>query len=512
MGVAEKYPTELLKERIKIEGNVISCIFKDPLLLDECSLTYKDFITKDGAYYYSLANNLRKKGFYSLDEVTILSSISDELQIGFNERGGWETIQNQIDIINDKNWEVYLDILYRENKLISMYNDGFNLLSPILINDKEIIPLDLFRTLDSESVTDWYEARLTSYSSGYSSKIIEEEELDIDDDYFEQCSLGENAGVLFDVAGLNKEGEMMTCFPFLSKQIDGFADGTFNMIAGYSSVGKTTLIVTLIMALLYRGRKVLIISNEQKSSVFKNQFIIWLLAKYSLYFKLSKKRLKNGDFTKEDKEQLEIIKKIWKEQYKGKIKFISIADANVSLVKKKIRENVLRYGYDTVIYDTMKIDFDSSSNGAERFSLIKDSREFDKIAKKYNIIMLASLQTAIYTTGKLFLDASVLSESKQIKEILESLLIMRATYREELDPDNKKFYCNPFRLKKQGGVWIEEPYEPDLTGIYRTLFPNKTRSGVNSDDDGIAYLLKYNGDMGTFSETAKCRPKHGKID
>lgn len=34
-GVKEKYPAQLLKGRIQNEGNVISCFFKDMLLLDD---------------------------------------------------------------------------------------------------------------------------------------------------------------------------------------------------------------------------------------------------------------------------------------------------------------------------------------------------------------------------------------------------------------------------------------------------------------------------------------------
>lgn len=33
-GIKGKYPEELLKERMSTEGNVIGCIYKDPLLLD----------------------------------------------------------------------------------------------------------------------------------------------------------------------------------------------------------------------------------------------------------------------------------------------------------------------------------------------------------------------------------------------------------------------------------------------------------------------------------------------
>lgn len=509
-GVVEKYPEELLKDRVKIEGNVISCIYKDPLLLDEAKLDTTNFLTQDGAYYFALAKNLRQKGFYSFDEVTVLSNISEELEIGFVGRGGWEVIQNLIDIINIQNWDTYLDILYRENIILGLYEDGFNVLKEIDINNKKIKPLELFRKMDSESVLDWYEARLTSYGTGYSSKVLEEEEIDFDDEFIKGCEEGLEAGVPFDTAGIDINGNEINCLPFLSRQIDGLADGTFNIIGGYSSTGKSTLWVTVLMALLHRGRKVLIISNEQKIKVFKIQFMVWLLGKYLRYFKLSKKKMKNGDLTEEDKLYLAKIQKYWRDNYKGRVKMIAIADANMSLVKKKIRENVLRYGYDTVLYDTFKLDFEDDKK--EYLSLIKDTRDFDAMSKKYNIIMCASLQLAINTIGKLFLDASVLSMSKQIKESLETLLLMRVVYQEELDKDNKRYYCSPFQLKKVNDKWIEQEYIPDQSAVYRMLFPDKTRNGSNSGDTGVAYLLKFDGEHGIFREVAMARPKHGRID
>ncbi len=511
-GIINKYPEKLIEGRMNVEANVIACIYKDPLLMDESKLQEDNFITKDGRFFFSLANYLKKKGFNSFDEATILSSISEPLEIGFTGRGGWEPIQHMIDVINTRNWETFLDILYRENNILKMHDDGFNLLKEINVNDKLIIPINLFRKMDAESVTDWYEARLSSYGCGYSSKILEEEEIDFDDEFITSCEEGLENGTPFDIAGLDINGNEMNCLPFLSRQMNGLLNGTFTIIGGYSSVGKSTIWTSIIMGLLYRERKVLIISNEEKVKKFKIQFLIWLLGKHNRYFKLTKKKLMSGDLTLEDKTQLASIQEYWRQNYKGKVKFISIADADMALVKKKVRENVLRYGYDTVLYDTFKLDFADESNNKEHLALIKDSREFDVMAKKYDIIMLASLQLAIYTLGKLFLDSSVLSMSKQIKEVLEGLLLMRTVYAEELDPDNKKFYCNPFRLRKTEDKWVEEEYKPDRTAVWRMLFVDKTRSGSNSSDTGIAYLLKFDGEHGIFREVAQCRPKHGRID
>ena len=479
-------------------------------MLDEITLEQKDFITSDGLFYFSLLKQLRNKGFYSLDEVTILSNMSEDVVERYDAYGGWEAIQHQIDIINEKNFDIYIDILYRENILLHMHDDGFNLLKKIDVNGKDVVPLAMFRKMCAEEVTDWYEARLSSYGTGYSSKIIEEEEIDFDDEFIENCKEGLENGVPFDIAGYDVNGEEMNCFPFLSRQVNGLLEGTLTMMGGYSSTGKSTWWVTVIMALLNYDRKILIISNEESVKKFKIKFMVWLLGKRNRYFKLTKKKMMSGDLTEEDKKQLASVQKYWRENYKGRVKFIAIADANMSTVKKKIRENVLRYGYDTVLYDTFKLDFDSVGNTRQDLSLVQNARDLDTIAKKYNIIMLASLQLAIHTIGKLFLDSSVLSNSKQIKESLENLFLMRNVYDEELDPKNK-YYCRPYRLKKVNDKWIEEEYQPDRNAVWRMIFPDKTRSGANSSDTGVAYLLKFSGDHAIFREVAQCRPRHGEI-
>lgn len=499
-----------MKGRIEIEGNVISCIFKDMLLLDDLDLKKDDFITNDGRFYFGLLNQLRNKGFYSLDEITILSNTNDEVIERYEACGGWESIQHQIDIINDRNFDTYIDILYRENIMLHMCDDGIDLLHTVDANGKKVVLYKLFRKMNADSVQDWWDARIASYGTGYSSKIIEEEEIDFDDEFINNCKEGLENGVPFDIAGYDINGEEMNCFPFLSRQINGILEGTLTMMGGFSSSGKSTWWVTIIMALLYRDKKILIISNEETVKKFKIKFMVWLLGKHNRYFKLTKKKMMSGEIKDEDRKQLADIQNYWRENYKGRVKFISINEADMSVVKKKIRENVLRYGYDTVLYDTFKIQESDMAGSRQDLSLVKDSRDLDKLAKKYNIIMLASVQLAEYMRGKLFLDSSVLSNSKQIKEVLENLFLMRTLYTEELD-EKSKFYCHPFRLKKADDKWIEEEYKPDPNGVYRALFVEKCRSGNNSSDTGIGYILKFDGDHAIFREVAQAKFKHGEI-
>lgn len=510
-GVKEKYDSRLLEGRLTVEGNVIATIYRDPLILDECDLKSTDFITSDGVFYFSLAKQLRKAGYNVFDEVTILSSISDNIMNAFQERGGFTTIKNLTEIVDSKNADIYLDNLYRENIILGLYTDGFNLFKPVEWNGKEIVPYTLFKKMDSEGVLGWYESKLNTCGIGFSKAVVEESELDFDDAYFEHMDSGEEMGVPFDIAGLDTNFEEMRCLPFISDQIGGYYDGTFNVLAGHSSVGKSCMWTTIAMALLHRERKILIISNEQRMRAFQDNFLVFILYKYFRYYNITKKKIRSAALNDEDKAMRKKAQEYWRENYKGRVKFISLSDANMKIVKKKIRENVLVYGYDTVIYDTMKVEFSESSTDTTWISLIKDSREFDKIAKKYNIIMLASLQLAMNSKGNLFLDGSELSMSKQSIEVMESLLLMRSVYAEELTKDNKKYYCSPFQHKKVDGKWIEEEFVPDPTATYKALFVGKSRNGANSNDTGIGYLLRFDPAHGVFKEQAKARFKHTKI-
>lgn len=510
-GVEDKYDKRLLEGRLTVEGNVIATLFSDPLLLDELDLTSKDFVTTDGVFYFSLAKQLRKAGYTVFDEVTILSTISDNILSAFNERGGYSTIKNMVDVINNKNADIYIDTLYRENVMLKLHKDGFNLFIPTEFNGKTVVPFEIFRKMDSEGVTDWYEAKIAEYNTGKSSSIIEEEDIDFEDDFIQNCKDGEETGVPFEYAGIDINGEPINCYPFLSRQVSGLLRGTMSMIGGFSSAGKSTWLIALIISLMTNGEKVVLVSNEERIKKYKIKLLVWLLAKRNRYYNLTKKKMTSGEFTEEDERQLADVIQYWKENFKGKLHIITTNDADIGIAKKKIRELALKYGYTTFIVDTFKIgEADIGANRTD-LALVRDSRDLAKIAQKYDMIGFASVQLAERDRGKMFLDSSVLSNSKQIKEILENLFLIRPVYDEELDPDSK-LYCKPFQLKKIDGKWVEEKGEPDRSKVWRMLFVEKNRNGDNSSDTGKAYLLKFSGDTATFREVFQSRPVHRRID
>lgn len=517
-GVTEKYPERLLENRLSIECNVIGTIWNDILVLEEVTLTKDDFITSDGRFYFQVAKQLKKNNHLNqIDEIAVLNNLSPDVMEKFEERGGYETIDHIASIVSLKNKDSYLDALRKSNIILSLYRNGFNLLSPIqLDNGKNIAPIDIFdRTeMDSNSVIEWYEAQMSKMGSGYDVKVLEDEDIEITDSFLERLSVGDEQGTSYEEAGTDVNGEKMSVFPYLSKQTLGFTKGASHYIAGFSSSGKTAMWCSMVMALVYQGEKVLIICNEQSSKVWKINMLTFILYKHFRCYNVTKTHLMSGKFSDEYREIVDKAKDYFNENYKGKIHFIQLAENNMGVIKSKIRYYALQYGYTAVVYDTFKIEDIRSRSGKEAQAwehLVQYSRDLDIMAKKYDLIMLCSIQLAQSYKGYLWLDSNMLSGAKGIVEQLDTLLCLRDVYKEELDP-NSKIYCKPYQLKRnEDGTWREEPYECDPKDSWKFLFLSKSRNSQNSNDSGSCLMFRFQGQFAIFQERCWARPKHGQI-
>lgn len=509
-GVEEKYDKRLLENRITNEGNVIGCLYNDPLLFDDYELKSTDFITKDGEFFFKIGSYLRGKGYSVLDEVTLYSKLPEEVIAKLDDKGGYESIRKIADAVDNKNADIYFDDLIRENIILKLYKEGFPLFQKTTWRDKETEIINVLRNFDSQGVVDWWESKLSSFEPSKSGVILEKEMVDFTDEFFDECADGDNDGVPFENVGTNIEDEEIGCYKFLSKQISGLRRKTLSMIAGFSSAGKSTWLIAIILALILQGEKIILISNEEEIKKYKMKIMVWVLNKHFKYYKLTKKKLMSGDISEEDKRMLKKFQTYWRDHFKDNFMIVAINDSDFVTAKKEIRKAALDKGFSTFILDTFKMDEEGMNSESTHLHLVKNSRELFKLAAKYNMIGIASMQLAESMKGMLFLDASVLSYSKQVKEVLENLFLLRNVYPEELSPKHK-YYCNPFRHEKEGDKWIEKPFDASPSDIWRMLFVEKNRNGANSSDNGIAYLLKFNGDYALFVEKAKCRPKHGKI-
>ena len=515
VGTFDTYDERLLESRLVEEGNICGCLLKDLALYDDCGLSAKDFITKSGRILFSIGKEIRDKRCHTFDEITFLSNTNEDLKNKINnDFGGFKQIQNVMDAVSLKNYDTFLDNLNKSNIMLSLYKKNFNILNEMTLdNGKKVVPFELFKQLTASEVIDFYEGTLSTLDTKInSSKIIEEGYIDFDDVFLEKLTNKEEVGISFGEAGFDINGDPIKTFPFMSSNILGVKHGTLNCWAAHSGAGKSTYMITVLMSLISQGERFTMITNESSVSDVKVQFLIWVLTRCLNYWEISKKKLVSGNLTEKDKIKIKEARQYWKENYAKAIKITSLSDADARLTCQIIKKDIAREGYTGFLVDTFKLSIDGGSNDAFWMSLIKDTRALTEIAMRFNVIGLMTVQLALNSLNRCWIDASCLSNSRGIKETLSNLIMFRKVTDAELDPESS-YFIHPFRHKqKADGSWYEEEFLPDRSKVWRLFFIDKSRRGADSNDTGVAYLVRYDGDFCCFYETAKARPTHKLIN
>lgn len=514
-GVFDIYDERLLESRLTEEGNICGCLLNDLTLYDDCGLSSNDFITKSGRMLFAIGKQIRDKRYHTFDEITFLSNANDDLKDKINnEFGGFRQIQNVMDAVSLKNYDSFLDDLNKSNIVLALSRKNFNLLDEMILdNGKRVVPYQLFKKLSASEVIDFYEGTLSTLDTKInSSKIVEQGFIDFDDDFLERLENKEEMGVSFGEAGVNIKGDIIKTFPFMSSNILGVKHGTLNCWAAHSGAGKSTYMITVLMSLISQGERFTIVTNESSISDVKIQFLIWILTRCLDYWDVSKKKLASGSLTDKDRQKVQEARAYWKQNYAKAVKITSLSDADARLTCQIIKKDITRGGYSGFLVDTFKLSMDGGNNDTFWMSLVRDTRSLTEIAMKHNVIGLMTVQLALNSLNRCWIDASCLSNSRAIKETLSNLIMFRKVTDLELDPSSP-YYIQPFRHKqREDGSWYEEEFMPDRSKVWRLFFIDKCRRGADSNDTGIAYLVRYDGDFCGFYESAKARPTHKLIN
>jgi energy-coupling factor transporter ATP-binding protein EcfA2 len=507
-GVTEKYPKELLDGRLGAEGNTVFSFWKDPNLFKEYKeITSENFLTEDARFYFSLGKQMSKL-YNVFDEVSVISYLGDNdiLMTGFTERGGYDVIYNTMDMLNMGNVEQYIDVLNRENILLKLHEDGFNLLKAIYINDKEIIPLKLLRRMSAAETLQFFESRISNIGIRVRSNDMEISDLDIEDDFEEKLESGMLMGIPYDIGGYSqKDNKEIWASPILSNTSMGINKGELTLVGGFSGSGKTSFaFANMVIPMVYRGEKVVITANEQRKVSWQILIMIYTLVHHFKYYKLTRKKLKGGQFTDEDRTMIRLAKEFINKHYKPNIKFVKTFDYNVRDIVREQKRLHLNEGYSAFLYDTFKAQ-DASDMGVARGSMVEDSKALFQFASKYDVPQIITAQLATYLEKSSWLSSQALASSKQTKEVCSEIFLMRKIVNEiELDKTSK-YYVNPYRLKRDStGKWKKESFEIDHTlgGQFRAMFVDKTRN----DEDSQAILYKYDGHINVWHELGYCTP------
>ena len=227
-----------------------------------------------------------------------------------------------------------------------------------------------------------------------------------------------------------------------------------------------------------KNTPVAILSNEMKIDVYQNMLTAHILTKDLDYWKLTRKKIKIGKYTDEDMEMIKQAQEISGQKYTN-IKFVKVFNNDTEMICKYIKK-LAHMGVRYVVWDTFKND-DVVDGSDAWLQLLMNSRKVFNLVSKLGIALTCTFQLALYTTNQRYLDASCLSSSKQIKEVVSELIMMRKLWADEYS--GGKYDCKPFKYKKDNKK-IKEELQLDPEKTYYVCFVNKTRN-----DEGDRQIL-----------------------
>lgn len=478
----EKCLEKINENREQIEAPFVFCFWKDPDLYDDYKFVNdkKDetLKSKDAQFYFNLGKALYDAGFRKFDNITVYGFLQNKPNVKetFEDYGGYREVENLKQLVNVENVDAYFDKIAKLNTLEALCELTFNSFEDVSKFDK----------MSSQQVYDYFEYKLNDISIT-STHDVEEESLVIDDEFIEECNTGDAVGISY----------AKNC-PIMNYLTLGVPLGEMFMIAGHSGVGKSSFVFeNMVLPMAEEGVKVAIVSNEMRSKDYKIMLLAHILTKELNYWGLTRKQIKMGHFTNEQREMLNKAKKISHEKYSS-LGFIKLFDNDIGKVLKYIKKKSKR-GYQIFVWDTMKSD--DSLDEKMFLQLLINSRKVFQLASKENIAIIPTYQLALYTVNQRYLDASCLANGKQIKEVFSEMIYMRQLWQDEYT--GEKYDCKAYQLQKnEDGKYtkVKRMIELDKDKKYIVAFLDKTRN----DEDKQQVLYEVNGRFNSWKEIGYC--------
>ncbi len=476
------YPAELMEGREMAEGAFVFGLWKSPELFSDYNKVNENgdctLITPDGRFFFDLGKQLARQGFKSINHAEVEAFLEGRPKIRkkFDEWGGMQTVEEMRSVINSNNVEANFNLVTKLNLLMRLHDKGFNVIQNI----------GKLKHMSAQEIYDYYDNQLTSISvkADFDSEI---ETLELDETFISECDTGSAKGIDY--------GKVCHILNYLTL---GLPLGELFMVAGHSGTGKSSFVFeSMILPLTLSEVKCAVISNEMRASAFKHLLLAHILTQDLNYWELTRKKIKQGGFTAEQHEMLKKAVAISREKYSN-IKFVKLFDNDVGKIKHYMRK-LAKDGCQVIFYDTMKSD--DEINEAMWQQLLVQSRKLFQLASKENVCLIASYQLALHTLNKRFLDASCLSNAKQIKEVFSEMVYLRHLWDDEYtgEPHDVKPY---FTRQDESGKSerIHEQIVLDPEKQYVIAFLDKTRN----DRIGRTLLYEFDGDYNIWKELGYC--------
>lgn len=453
----QKIIEQVNQDRQRIECSFVFCFWKDPTLYDD----YREIntgndetlINEDAIFYFQLGRALRRQGLNTFDNISVSNYLSTKpaLNEQFENYGGWHEVEHLRSLVNTNNLDSYYDAIVKKNGLIKIATQY----------DRAFDNLDRFDNASSEDVYKAFDLLNSSaiVSSKNESKI---ETLTITKGDIKSLQNGEDQGVSYAKA-----------FPLLNYITLGLPIGDITMLSGHSGSGKTSFAFYMMIGIALNGTAVTVVSNEMQAKHYKILLIAYVLTHDLNYYKLSRKKIKIGNWTDEEKAKIDEAVEIINTKYTN-IYFIKIFGNDASTVMRQMKRANRLYGSTVFLWDTYKSD-DTSSDKMWQELLMSSRKVFNLVAKeKWSLI--CTFQLALFTTNQRYLDAGCLSNSKQIKEVVSEHIMMRKLWHDEYT--GEKYDCKPYKYDKATKTKEYLTLDPDKT--YIVTFIDKTRNDENA--------------------------------
>ena len=326
-------------------------------------------------------------------------------------------------------------------------------------------------------------------------------------DKFKQTVLNRNLTNFIEEGSNNLANGLPLPFPILTQVFKGIRKGETMAYAMPSNSGKSRFAIDLAAYTAFvNKKKVLLISNEmseekmklclittivnnpeiqkihgQKVSITENEIL-------ALQFKADDpKKVKvdeQGHVLKEkDEKQKDFIKRLEKEstqfrqvisitdwinkEINNSIYFMNITDHTNDELKKVIMNYYYKEKIEYVFYDTLKTDTANIGNPEE---IKKTATILSNIAQNFGIFICSSLQLAEAGTPPINLDVNDLAVSRTVKEVLDTLCLIKQINRDHL----QKY---EYSLKEVDTTFydLEKFEDPDVR--YYACVVDKNRAG-----------------------------------
>lgn len=416
------------------------------------------------AYYAILCMMMKQGGFEKIDNFAVDNFVNtkgtDKLKKIYYEAGGFETIEEALEIVETDNIASYYQDVLRYGALTKMFKEGIRI-------DKK---WDKLRKLTFTELTEYGEALIDDMFAGTETAI--DKVYDIKDGIEKMIEDADK--------GINKGLPLFSnC---LNSVVNGQVLGNITMLAGASGAGKTYLTLCMTMpSFIAEKEPLLIMCNEEDLAKWQRELLAWVInnvvVKEKEYrgMEFVKSRFYQGNFTKEEWMLLrEAQAWVDKRVEDGLIKFVNFNSFSMSKAISLIRSYSTKHSFKYFIIDTLKLDNDAGSKISDNAWLMLQQN----MVKLYNVIKPTNKNVHVWVTYQLsksskarFLDQGSLGMSKNVADVVSTLLLTRKVLASEKEGSGA---IKVKRANKSEAIL-------DPAKEYMLIFIDKCRSGSTSN-------------------------------